>query len=417
MEVIYQIGIRLYGLLIHFAALWNAKAKAWVAGRKDWLQLQGKEAQNASSPIWIHCSSLGEFEQGRPVIEGLKKTFPEQKILLTFYSPSGYTMRKHYRHADYIHYLPLDRKKNVADFLQLWKPRMAIFVKYDLWLNFLSGSEERKIPTLVISAVFRRKDIYFRWYGSLFLKRLKSIDYFFVQDENSRSVLNEHDIEDNIKVVGDTRLDRVLQIVEKGKHIRELQSFCKDERTIIAGSTWPEDEKMLFAWINKYDTSEFDKLVIVPHEVSETHLRFIEKNAPRKTVRLSQYSSKDIGKVIMIVDQVGILNKIYRYARLAYIGGGFGAGIHNILEAAAYKKPVIFGPRHQKFKEAEDFLELEVARSVRNADEMQESVQFLLRKQQRGWIDKQMEDYFRSSSGATKSIVEYIEDIFEEERI
>lgn len=412
--LLYDLGVRLYGLSIKLTSSFSQKADAWIEGRKQWQKRQ-KENKFKESPIWIHCSSLGEFEQGRPLIEMIKEYNPDIPILLTFYSPSGYKVRQNYGKVDHVDYMPLDTKTKAKQFIKAWDPRMAIFVKYDFWFNHLKELQKRNIPIFYVSSVFQKEDFFFKWYGGPFLQTLSRIEQFFVQDENSRSVLNDHGI-DQVSVVGDTRLDRVLQIVNREKHISPVKEFCEGQKVIIAGSTHIEDEKLLFEWIKEFETSEFDKLLIVPHEISEAHLRFIEKNCPRKTVRLSSYQPEDAEKIVVIVDKVGILSRLYRYARLAYIGGGFGAGIHNILEAVAYKIPVIFGPNYEKFKEAHDLIDMEVARSVNNAVETQEAVHFLLKKQERGWIEKQMEDYFTSSGGATDLIYDFIDDYFEAEK-
>jgi 3-deoxy-D-manno-octulosonic-acid transferase len=410
--LLYDLGIRVYGLLIRIASPFSKKASEWISGRRAWKK-RARKNQFVERPAWIHCSSLGEFEQGRPLIDKIKEQFPDIPILLTFYSPSGFKVRQNYGRVDHVDYIPLDSRSNAQFFVKHWDPRIAIFVKYDLWFNHVKSLEDRNIPIYLISAIFSEDDFYFQWYAHPFLEMLHRIDQFFVQDENSRSVLNDHSI-DQVSVVGDTRLDRVLQIADRARDVDSIKSFCANEKVIIAGSTWPKDEELLFEWIRQYETSEFDKLLIVPHELKENHLKFIEKNCPRDTVRYSNYSEEDADKVVMIVDKIGILSIIYRYARLAYIGGGFGAGIHNILEAAAYKIPVIFGPNYEKFKEAHDFIEMEVAQSVSSAEETQNAVHFLLKKQERGWIDKQLEDYFTSSGGATNLIFEFIDDHFEE---
>ena len=316
--------------------------------------------------IWFHASSLGEFEQGRPLIEKIKAEHPEYKILLTFFSPSGYEVRKNYGGADVVCYLPFDTPYRVKKFLDLSKPVMAIFIKYEFWDNYLSELKRRNIPVYIVSAIFRKEQLFFKWYGGMYRKVLSYFTHIFVQDDASRELLLKYGVT-NVSVFGDTRFDRVQDVYKNTKQIPMVELFVNNNRsdnqlTMVAGSSWQQDEEVYLNYFNEHPEL---KLIIAPHEIHKDHLMHIESMLKRPSIRLSEATEKDIkGKSCLIVDSFGLLSSIYRYGDLAYIGGGFGAGIHNVLEAAVYGMPVIFGPKYQKFKEARDLLQVGGAFSI-----------------------------------------------------
>lgn len=316
--------------------------------------------------IWFHASSLGEFEQGRPLIEKIKAEHPEYKILLTFFSPSGYEVRKNYGGADVVCYLPFDTPYRVKKFLDLSKPVMAIFIKYEFWDNYLSELKRRNIPVYIVSAIFRKEQLFFKWYGGMYRKVLSYFTHIFVQDDASRELLSKYGVT-NVSVFGDTRFDRVQDVYKNTKQVPMVELFVNNNRsdnqlTMVAGSSWQQDEEVYLNYFNEHPEL---KLIIAPHEIHKDHLMHIESMLKRPSIRLSEATEKDIkGKSCLIVDSFGLLSSIYRYGDLAYIGGGFGAGIHNVLEAAVYGIPVIFGPKYQKFKEARDLLQVGGAFSI-----------------------------------------------------
>ena len=316
--------------------------------------------------IWFHASSLGEFEQGRPLIEKIKAEHPEYKILLTFFSPSGYEVRKNYGGADVVCYLPFDTPYRVKKFLDSSKPVMAIFIKYEFWDNYLSELKRRNIPVYIVSAIFRKEQLFFKWYGGMYRKVLSYFTHIFVQDDASRELLSKYGVT-NVSVFGDTRFDRVQDVYKNTKQVPMVDLFVNNNRsdnqlTMVAGSSWQQDEEVYLNYFNEHPEL---KLIIAPHEIHKDHLMHIESMLKRPSIRLSEATEKDIkGKSCLIVDSFGLLSSIYRYGDLAYIGGGFGAGIHNVLEAAVYGIPVIFGPKYQKFKEARDLLQVGGAFSI-----------------------------------------------------
>ncbi len=316
--------------------------------------------------IWFHASSLGEFEQGRPLIEKIKAEHPEYKILLTFFSPSGYEVRKNYGGADVVCYLPFDTPYRVKKFLDLSKPVMAIFIKYEFWDNYLSELKRRNIPVYIVSAIFRKEQLFFKWYGGMYRKVLSYFTHIFVQDDASLELLSKYGVT-NVSVFGDTRFDRVQDVYKNTKQVPMVDLFVNNNRsdnqlTMVAGSSWQQDEEVYLNYFNEHPEL---KLIIAPHEIHKDHLMHIESMLKRPSIRLSEATEKDIkGKSCLIVDSFGLLSSIYRYGDLAYIGGGFGAGIHNVLEAAVYGIPVIFGPKYQKFKEARDLLQVRGAFSI-----------------------------------------------------
>jgi 3-deoxy-D-manno-octulosonic-acid transferase len=355
MKILYNLGIRLFSLAVFIAAFFNEKARLLRKGRKNiWSQLA--MLQDESQIVWIHSASLGEFEQGRPLIEVLKSKYPEKKILLTFFSPSGYEVRKEYELADVVTYLPADTIPNARRFLNLVNPCVALFIKYEFWPNFFQVLREREVSLYSVSAIFRMNQLFFKWYGAWFRKALRAVDKFYVQDQTSGQLLKNIQIE-NFAVVGDTRFDRVTAIVSAATEVPVAKVFAASaEIVLVAGSSWPPDEDILIHYINQ--APENVKMIIAPHEIHEGHLSQIEQKLSVASFRYTGSNGTDFTRNrVMIVDTIGLLSAIYRYGHVAYIGGGFGRGIHNTLEAATYSIPVLFGPCYHKFKEACDLID------------------------------------------------------------
>ncbi len=356
--MLYTAAIQLYALTVSAVAPFHKKARLMRAGQAQTTAILREKMDRKAKYIWFHASSLGEFEQGRPMIEQIRKVHPEYKILLTFFSPSGYEVRKNYAGADVVCYLPFDTPGRVEQFLDLAHPSMAIFIKYEFWGNYLHTLQRRGIPVYIISAIFRREQLFFQWFGKPYRKMLDCFNHLFVQDDKSKTLLAEYGIH-NVTVAGDTRFDRVIDVYHQAKQIPVVERFIegtegKSPLVFVAGSSWPEDEAIFIPYFERHPEM---KLIIAPHEIHEGHLKSIEARLHRPAIRLSQATEQNVAdKDCLIVDSFGLLSSLYRYGQIAYIGGGFGAGIHNTLEAAVYGIPVLFGPRFQKFKEAKDLI-------------------------------------------------------------
>ncbi len=365
--LLYNFCVAVYARLIALASLWNPKAKLWTTGRKNVFERMARAISPSDRIVWIHVASLGEFEQGRPLMEQIRKQYPEFKILLTFFSPSGYEVRKDYKGADYIFYMPIDTPRNVGRFLDIAHPEIAVFVKYEFWLNYLRQLKARGTRTYVISSIFRRNSIFFRSYGFLWRQALDAFDRIFVQNEESRELLHGIGF-DNVIVAGDTRFDRVAAIAEAVKRIDAIETFKGDAPLFIAGSTWRPDEEILMELIADNPRIKF---VIAPHEMDEARINRIMTQTCGRAVRYTHCDAQSLARSqVLILDTVGILASVYRYASWAYIGGGFGVGIHNTLEAATFALPIAFGPNYAKFKEARDMVALGAATKVESAEEL-----------------------------------------------
>ena len=356
MSFTYDIFCRLYPAGIRIASLFNPKARLWVKGRRHIFQrLRESVGQNRQPLLWMHCASLGEFEMGRPVLEAFRKKHPGYKILLTFFSPSGYEIRKNYNGADYIFYLPNDSRKNAERFIELCKPTLAIFVKYEFWHYYIQTLKAQSIALLLISAVFRADQLFFKKHGAFFKKDLECFRYFFVQNQDSLDLLRTIGIT-NATVSGDTRFDRVVEISETWQPIPLIGQFCENQPVFVAGSTWPEDENCFAPFVNMPTTI---KSIVAPHDISEERINDCMKKFPG-AVRFSQYKNTG-GKTdarLLIIDNIGMLNRLYRYATVTYVGGAWGTkGIHNILEAAVFGKPVLYGPNFSKNYEAQELVD------------------------------------------------------------
>lgn len=354
MKLLYNLSIIIYTLLIYFFSLFNSKASRWIRGRKGWKKQIAGKFSPTDTVYWFHCASLGEFEQGRPVIELIKERVPEVKILLTFFSPSGYEIRKDYENADLVMYLPADMPRNVRYFLEQANPAKAVFIKYEFWYNYLAELNRRSVPVYLISGIFRPSQHFFRYYGRYFFNYLKQFSQFFVQDKESENILIKAGIS-QVAVSGDTRFDRVYAISQSAADNPLLANFKAGSKLIVAGSSWPRDEEIISRFINTGQTDA--KWVFAPHEVDPAHINQLEKLLKVPVIRYSKAGNADISDYkVLIIDSIGLLSSVYKYADISVIGGGFGRGIHNILEPATWGIPVIFGPNYKKFKEANELL-------------------------------------------------------------
>ena len=403
MSIFYNTGIRGYQLAIRLAAPFNEKAALWVKGRKNIREKIARIQRKGERLVWFHAASLGEFEQGRPVMEALKAAEPSTKILLTFFSPSGYEIRKNYAGADYILYLPSDTPGNARFFVEQLKPDAAIFIKYEFWYNYLHELHKKHIPVYLISAIFRPGQPFFKSWGTLHRRMLGFFDHLFVQDEESVRLLNSIGIQ-NAQRTGDTRFDRVKQIAGAAKEIEKIERFCDGHPAVVCGSTWPPDEDLLLDFIND-DTSSY-KWVITPHEIGESHIKAILEKCKKKAIRYTDENTSPADCDVLIVDCIGLLSSIYRYGKISYIGGGFGVGIHNTLEAAVYGIPVIFGPKYQKFNEAVNLIREGGAFSIGNGEQLREVLNSLIQTPAIAEAAGQKAlAYVNSQLGATEIIV------------
>jgi 3-deoxy-D-manno-octulosonic-acid transferase len=364
MHILYEIVIRLYILLIRAAAPFSDKAAIWVNGRNEWEKRLRKAIPAGGKVVWFHCASLGEFEQGRPIIEAVRKEYPDRFLLVSFFSPSGYEIRKNYSGADFVSYLPADTMLNVNSFLDISKPEIAVFIKYEFWYNFLRELDLRKIPVLLVSARFRRNQYFFKWYGGWFRKKLKHFTAIHVQDADSAELLKKAGYH-KVMVSGDSRYDRVKANAANPKNLPEIKKWLNGRNCFIAGSTWQADDKLLLPW--KHSSTV---LIIAPHEIDEERIEALEAAANGESIRYSELKrNPGIDKNILILDNIGMLLSVYRLGIAAYVGGGLGKGLHNILEPAACGLPVIFGPRHEKFPEAAALEKAGGGKSISTASE------------------------------------------------
>ena len=408
--LLYRLGVGGYGLLIRLFALWHPKAKLWVAGRRGWYKhLCESFHPVAGKVIWFHCASLGEFEQGRPVMERFKREHPDWQLVVTFFSPSGYEVRKHYAQADYVGYLPLDTPRNARCFLDAVSPTVAVFVKYEFWYYMLRELKRRGVATYLVSGIFRPSQAFFKSYGKHYRRWLLFFEALLVQDASSRDLLAHYGITQGVEVVGDTRFDRVEEGARKTVALEKLEGFAAGAKLLVAGSIWPADAERL--------TPIFDtlpagwKCVIVPHEIHESEIVAWLKRYEGQAVRYSMpYTPAEWTLArYLVVDTVGLLLSIYHYGQLAYVGGGFGVGIHNTLEPAAFGQPVLFGPNHTFFREALDLLELGGAQTLATQDDFQTNFAQLFEDEE---LRKQMgriaRDYVVSNVGASERVCQRI---------
>lgn len=416
MRLIYNIFIYLYLFAIRIASLFNSKARLWINGRKNIFQELQSQILNPkssilnsnSSIIWIHCASLGEFEQGRPLIEKLKMKNEKCKILLTFFSPSGYEIRKNYAGADFVFYLPIDTASNARKFIELVKPKAVFFVKYEFWFNYLNELKNKNIPTYLVSGIFRGDHYFFKGYSAWFRKQLKAFTHFYLQDEASAKLLKSIGYI-NTAVIGDTRFDRVFEISQNVKAIPLIEQFKQGKDILIAGSTWKEDEELIsnFSPDSYRDQISNFKLIIAPHEIDQAHIQsIIPLFHHSNVIRFSNATEQNIKTAdVLIIDNIGMLSSLYQYGSIAFIGGGFGKGIHNILEAATFGLPVIFGPNYQKFTEAKELIHSGGAFAVKDTNELKITLNLLSDKGVMQTASHIAKHYVQSRVGATDKIL------------
>jgi len=403
MEFIYNLCILIFILATRLLAPFNLKVKLWSDGRKKWESKLYDSIKSDAKNIWIHCASLGEFEQGRPLIEAIKKRRPEYRIILTFFSPSGYEVRKNYNYADYVCYLPADTPRNARKFISLINPSAAVFVKYEFWNNYISILQRNAIPVYLISGIFRQGQHFFKWYGAFFRKILFRFSHIFVQDSKSADLLRGIGIV-NVSIAGDTRFDRVIKIADSAKEIPQIELFRKCEKLFLAGSSWRQDEEIIARYINTHPDKM--KWIFAPHEIEKANILRLEKLLDTSVVKFSEFTLKKADARVLIIDNIGMLSSAYRYAFIAAIGGGFGKGIHNILEAACWGIPVIFGPNFKKFNEAVELTKLEGAKCFTSFEEFSAIVdKWLFDTRAYELSSHGAAEYVKGKAGATEKIL------------
>lgn len=412
MLILYRIIIFLYCQLIRIASLFNSKARKWVEGRRNIFDEIANAVDSSRYHTWFHFASLGEFEQGRPVLEQYKKEWPVRLILITFYSPSGYEVRKNYSSAEHVFYLPIDTPKNAHRLIALIRPQMVFFTKYDYWYFIFREVHKNKIPLYMVSSIYRKDQVFFKWYGGFFRKMLGYVDHFFVQNEESVQLLQNTGFA-NVTLTGDTRFDRVIKVAEMAQELPVISSFTTGSRVLVAGSTWTEDIEMLLAFHQRFGDW---KIIIAPHEISDSNIRHIIERFPEGLL-YSDLSTLDLSNSIvehrssvLIVNNVGMLSSLYGYGDIAYIGGGFGAGIHNTLEAAAYGIPILFGPKFHKFQEAKDLILVDAAFSFNDEGEFVLAMGALMDETVRVQAGKRAMDYVHQQGGATDRIINFLKE-------
>lgn len=403
----YSFSIYIISGLFRIAAFFNPKARKFVSGRKGLFSRLILAFRSASAPIaWVHCASLGEFEQGRPLIEQFRRAYPDYQILLTFFSPSGFEVRKNYAQADHIFYLPWDTAGNARKFIEITKPSIAFFIKYEFWHNFIHELYKRKIPIVSVSAIFRNDQIFFRFYGSFFRATLKKFDHLFVQNENSARLLKSIGI-DKVTISGDTRFDRVKEIIDQRKEISHVKEFKGTDNIFVIGSCWPEDFELLVLHVN--ESRGKLKFIIAPHEIKESFLTEIEQALSVKVCRYSKIEGNTNADVLLI-DNIGMLASLYQYGEFAYVGGGLGKGLHNVLEAACYGIPVFFGNRnYEKFQEAKDLIMRGGAFEVSDYADFKMKYESLINRPENYLLAADVtRSYVMENLGATKKVIDYV---------
>lgn len=408
-KLIYNLSLFFYKIAVYTAAFFNKKAHLFVQGRKNLFD-ELKEVITSTAPVtWFHCASLGEFEQARPLIEAFKAEFPGYKILLTFFSPSGYEIRKNYSGADYIFYLPLDSRKNAKNFIDIVNPKIAFFIKYEFWHYYSKVLCDKGIPLLSTSSIFRRNQLFFKPYGGFYKKILRHFSYFFVQDQQSLHLLQSIGIS-NAEVSGDTRFDRVASICKNRKHLPLVEEFKDGLQLMVVGSCWPEDFDVLTSFVN--DTSM--KFIIAPHELDERFMERIESDLIKKVIRYSRLGNeKDLSRFdVLLIDNIGMLSSLYAYGDYAFVGGAFGQGLHNILEPATFGLPIFFGNKnYTKFKEARDLINLGGAVPISGYDELRQQFRSFSEENTYTIASQINKDYVRDNTGATAKVINYCKTI------
>jgi 3-deoxy-D-manno-octulosonic-acid transferase len=406
--ILYDLAVSGYGLAIRAASLRNPKAAQWVSGRKRWREKLGQEVRQlgARDIIWVHCASYGEFEQGRPLIEGLRRKFPGFAIVLTFFSPSGFGAARNWQGADLVTYLPLDTPRNARDFIDLLRPRMAVFIKYEFWLNYLSELRARAIVTYLVSAVFKPHHPFFRWYGRVFRRSLRTFSHLFIQDEGSAKLLSAIGVS-NHTVCGDTRFDRVMQIRQHFKPVSGIAEFSSGCRLIVAGSTWQRDNELVIGAFKNSGRKKL-KLLIAPHEIDKKSIAALCAALRESDLSFSLYTKgADPDCSVLVLDTMGMLSRSYHYAEVAYIGGGFGAGLHNCLEAAVYGIPVTYSHGdHSRYNEVAELEGLGAAFPVKSAEDLMTTWMRLLDSDsEKAKISTSLESYFARNSNSADRVL------------
>ncbi|HEY8936233.1 MAG TPA: glycosyltransferase N-terminal domain-containing protein [Cyclobacteriaceae bacterium] len=408
MIILYNLSILVLRMLFSIASYFGSKAEAFAAGRRDLFKKLQKAFENNSSPvIWVHCASLGEFEQGRPVIEALKKEWPAHKILLTFFSPSGYEVRKNYDKADFVFYFPWDTHANAQRFISITKPVLAIFVKYEFWYHYSAELKKHNIPLLSISSIFRKDQLFFKSYGGFYRRILQNFSYFFVQNDISLKLLQSIGIQ-QCKKAGDTRFDRVVALTQMTTPLPMVEKFKDGQHTWVIGSCWAEDIDVLAPFINENQGKL--KFIVAPHEIKEAFLQVIENQVQAKSIRLSEANAEKVANYnVLIIDNIGMLSKLYRYGEFAYVGGAFGKGLHNILEPACYGIPVFFGNRnYEKFQEANDLIMRGGAFEISDYQDLRSKYELLISRPENYVLACEVTSlYVKENLGATDLIMQY----------
>lgn len=406
----YNILLYIYELGIMIATLFSDKVKKMWKGERDAFRLLKEKVDPEAQYAWFHAASLGEFEQGRPIIEEYRRVFPKHKILLTFFSPSGYEVRKNYDGADIVCYLPIDTPTNALRFLRTVRPVVAFFIKYEFWYNYLHILRHRNVPVYSVSSIFRKEQVFFKWYGYQYRHVLKCFSHFFVQNEESKRLLATLGM-DNVIVTGDTRFDRVIQIAKESKSIPVVKAFKNGKRVFVAGSSWLPDEQIFLPYLAKHPDW---KVIVAPHVIGESHLEQIMKLLEgRKVLRYTQIDADDVNLIgeaeVLIIDCFGLLSSIYKYGNIAYVGGGFGVGIHNLPEAAVWNIPVIFGPNHKKFQEAIELKECGGGFSIDDANDFQKIMdEFIASEERLTKAANAAGNYVKFRSGATEKLLDIL---------
>jgi 3-deoxy-D-manno-octulosonic-acid transferase len=407
MLFLYNLLIQIAGFLLKIIAVFNPKIKLFVGGRKLVFKTLTAKIKTTDKTIWFHAASLGEYEQGLPVIEKIKEKFPTHKIVITFFSPSGFEVRKNNQIADVTIYLPLDTKKNAQQFLKAIHPELVFFIKYEYWPNYLNELKKQNVKTYLISGVFRENQLFFKWYGGFYRNALKTFDYFFVQNESSKKLLQSIDF-NNVKISGDTRFDRVASILEQDNSLDFIEQFKNNTTTIVIGSSWPKDEDLLVNYINQ---SKNVKFIIAPHNIKLEQISNLKNQISKTTILFSEKTNKNISEFdVFIIDTIGILTKIYSFADIAYVGGGFGnPGIHNILEPATFGVPIVIGPNYTHFAEATALVNLQGCITISNQKELNEAFDLLLQNEdernEKGHI---CNTFVQMNKGATAIVLKHI---------
>lgn len=408
MLFLYNLIVQIAAFLLKIVALFSPKMKLFVEGRKPVFTTLEQKINPTDKTIWFHAASLGEYEQGLPVIEKIKEQFPSHKIILTFFSPSGYEVRKNNTVADVTVYLPLDTQKNAQNFLKLVHPDLVFFIKYEYWPNYLSELKKRNTKTYLISGILRKNQLFFKWYGGFYREALNTFTYFFVQNETSKKLLQQVG-KTNVSVSGDTRFDRVATILEKDNSLDFISEFKDNTVTIVVGSSWPKDENLLVDFINSNTLNV--KFIIAPHNIKEEQIQALKNSITKKTVLFSEKEGKNLADFdVFIIDTIGVLTKIYSYADIAYVGGGFGnSGIHNVLEPATFGVPILIGPNYSHFAEATALVNMDACVSVSNQKELNEALENLIHnndiRHEKGHM---CSTFVQMNKGATASILKHI---------